>query len=176
MGDKVIMYDGSLVDLASYQKISGLKDDMISENFSLKEKKIGEFRPCIYAIPLIQLVQVSREMAGRPLVINSGYRTHEKQAELLSKGYRAAKTSPHEYGMAFDIDTRSYKETIELVKILRSAASELLDVKIRIGYLKYWTEDKSTFVHVDVCPMYYAEGRPYHKNDHPIQWEKEIVW
>lgn len=175
MENKLILENGTLITLAQYQKISDLKDTQLSENFFVTEKKIGEFQPFIYAVPLIQVAQLTREIWGKPIIVNSGFRTHDKQQQLIADGYRAAKTSPHEYGMAFDVDTNSYTETLKMVKAIRQAAGDL-NVSVRIGYLKYWNEDRSTFVHFDVCPTYYGKGMPYYEKPHPIQWEKEIVW
>jgi uncharacterized protein YcbK (DUF882 family) len=175
MENSIIDYDGRVIPLSEYQAMFGLEADKLSENFSIKEKKIGEFQPFTYARPLIVLIQAFRHDLLKPVVINSGFRTREKQIELIKQGERAASYSPHEVGMAFDIDTVSCEQTQDYVKRLRSLAS-MLKLKIRIGYKQYWNEQKYTFIHVDVCPMYYGQGMPFHNQTHPRQWENSIEW
>ena len=175
MENSIIIDNGELVSLSDYQIQYDLKPDKLSENFSINEKKIGEFQPFKYAEPLIRLLQEIRNEKGSPIKINSGFRTREKQKQLIASGARAATFSPHEQGMAFDIDTVSYEDTLDMVKRIRAAADKL-GIKVRIGYKQYWNLDRSTFVHVDVCPMYFGKGMPYHDQNHPLQWENEITW
>lgn len=175
MNNQIIAENGELISLSDYQIQYDLEKDQLSENFKITEKKIGEFQPFKYALPLIQLIQRVRELKDAPVNINSGFRTRAKQLQLIKDGARAASNSPHEQGMAFDIDTTSWDETKALVKLIQQAAKDL-KVKVRIGYRQYWNLDKSTFVHVDVCPMYFGKGMPYHEQNHPIQWENEITW
>jgi len=175
MENQIILINGILTPLSSFQLIRGLKEDQLSKHFSIKEKKIGEFQPFLYAAPLIELLEAFREEMVSPVIINSGFRTHEKQEELKKEGYRAATYSPHEQGMAFDIDTKTWKETQDQVAIISRIANNM-KIMVRIGYMKYWHADKMTFFHIDVCPMYFAEGMPYHSKEHPKAWENEIKW
>jgi hypothetical protein len=60
------------------------------------------------------------------------------------------------------------------VKKIQEVAS-IVNIKVRIGYNQY-LEAGQTFVHVDVCPEYYAPGKPWHALEHPAVWEKQITW
>ena len=76
--------------------------------------------------------------------------------------------------MGADADTASVEETKLFAKELKEAA-KMLGFKVRIGFKKY-IQDGDTFVHVDVCPEYYAKGKPYHHKPHPAAWEVEMEW
>lgn len=175
MENQIIAENGELISLEDYQIQFDLSKDQLSENFSIKEQKIGGLQPFKYALPLIRLIQLVREKKGIPIKINSGFRTRAKQLQLLRDGARAATYSPHEQGMAFDLDTISWQDTLDTVEIIKESAREL-GIKVRIGYRQYWNLDKATFIHVDVCPMYFAKGMPFHNENHPIQWEGENTW
>lgn len=168
----ILIGDGKTIDIKEWQKIYNVKSPKISTFFS-----IGE--PCInddtrVSSKLLVLLDRVRQIKGVPVKLNSLYRTQEHQRELISQGYRAAKTSPHCEGMAADIDTVSKQDTTHTVNIIKQAANEL-SMTVRIGYLQYM-QDGNTFVHVDVCPEYYAKDKPFHKLKHPIQWESGMVW
>ena len=170
----IIMVDGSLIPLSEYQKENGLKEDQLSVNFGKGDTALWR-EPFTYSVLLISLIQQFRERKGKPVRINSGFRSHKKQESLIKEGYRAASYSVHEEGLAFDIDTHSYEETISDVDLLMLVAKEM-GIKIRIGYMEYWFEKKQTFFHVDVAPMYYAKGKPWHSKRHHPAWEYQQTW
>ncbi|MGZ8535732.1 MAG: hypothetical protein ACXWV4_09360, partial [Flavitalea sp.] len=59
-------------------------------------------------------------------------------------------------------------------KLLEETAKEL-GIKARFGFRQYLAKG-DTFVHVDVCPEFYAKGKPLFKEQHPAVWENEIKW
>lgn len=132
-------------------------------------------QPFLLAEPLLQLFDLVREKWGKPLIINSAFRTREKQLQLIADGYRAAKNSPHEQGMAFDIDTKTYDESKKLASLIQEIAREN-GFAVRVGYKEYWETKKQTFVHMDICPMYFAKGKVFNHVKHPPQWENTLVW
>lgn len=53
----------------------------------------------------LKKIDKARAMAGIPFRLNSAYRCKDYQRELQKQGYETAKgISPHEYGVAVDID------------------------------------------------------------------------
>ena len=184
--DNIIIRDGLLMPLAEWQQKHGQKPGNLSEHFAISEWKIGEWRPFKYSELLINLMEMFRLKVGVPVTINSGFRTREKQLQLIAAGYRAASYSPHEQGMAFDINTTSWKQTCEWVSTMFDVAKDL-GLQIRIGHKQYWNDlqplikagkatEKQCFFHVDVCPMYFGKGMPYYADKHPKQWETQMNW
>lgn len=176
MGENmIIMTDGSTIPLSQYQKENGLTQDQLSANFGKADTMLWCEEPFSYSIYLILLIQRFRERKKKPVRINSGFRTHKKQLALIKEGQRAASYSVHEKGLAVDIDTTSYKETLSDVDLILQIAKEM-GIKIRVGYMDYWVKMKQTFFHVDVAPMYYAEGMPWHSIKHHPAWEYQQAW
>ena len=186
MDNKIILRNGDLISLSEWQQIHGVPEGKLSEHFSISEYKIGEFQPFQYSELLINLYELFRLKIGKPVIVNSAFRTREKQLELIRKGFRAATWSPHELGFAFDHNTTSWKETCAHAAIMLQIAKEM-ELKIRIGYKQYWNDlqvliragkvtEKQCFMHTDVCPMYFGKGMPWHEKDHPKQWETAMTW
>lgn len=170
--EQILTSTGKRITLKDWQHINHLPKDKAATHYRTSELDCnGEL---LIAAPLLNLIDKFRDRIGKPVRINSGYRSLEKQAQLKAAGYLAASTSPHTVGMAVDIDTRNKIETLAVVKILRNIAAEN-GYKIRLGYNQYLRAGQ-TFVHVDVCPMYYAPGQSLHKEKHPAVWEKQIEW
>ena len=170
----IILKTGERVSLDVWQ---GLYDLPVKTNKIGKYFTIGEpyfFNGMEISSLLIQLSDQVRINLGKPLVASSSSRTEKRQQELLDEGVRAATVSPHTRGMAIDYDVNTKKEALELANAFLEAAKQL-GIKIRIGVYKYLEEGK-TFVHLDVCPEYYAKGKPYHSTKHPEPWEREMVW
>jgi len=165
---------GQKISLAEWQELYNLPagSKQIGKFFSIGEHSI--YDEGFLAAPLIMVLDKYRELKGKPVVINSMYRTQRHQDNLNAAGYRTATTSPHVAGMAADVDTTSERDTYDSVSLLVKAAKQL-GIKIRLGYHAYLA-DGNTFIHVDVCPEYYAPGKPYYGQDHPTQWERAIVW
>jgi hypothetical protein len=182
MIDKVIVVlrDGSEISLTDWQKKYGLKpySNAIGKYFSIREQRfeddIETYGQLIVNELLIRVLDGFREAVDVPVNINSFNRDESRQEQLRSEGRRAAQYSPHVVKLAADIDTMDEHQTREWVKTLKQVAS-ILGIKIRIGYKQY-LDDGSTFIHVDVCPEYYAPGKPWNNRFHPIQWEKESEW
>ena len=91
-----------------------------------------------YAPRLLGMVVATREMAGFPFIVNSGYRCRQHDMELhkLKKGY--AGTSSHVDGEAMDIAVHSNNERYRLVR----AALYVGFCRIGLG---------ANFVHLDIC-------------------------
>lgn len=169
---EILTATGKRITLNDWQHINHLPKDKVATYFYISELDCnGEL---LIAAPLLNLLDKFRERIGRPVTINSGYRTMEKQAQLKAAGYLAAATSPHTVGMAADIDTVNRVQTMAVVLLLKKIAAEN-GYKIRLGYNQYLRAGQ-TFVHVDVCPMYYAAGQSLHSASHPKVWEKENEW
>lgn len=175
MDNKIILISGEIVSLSEWQTANNLGPDKFGNHFSFNDKKLVAFQPFTYAEPTLLLVDLFREEKGSAVNINSGFRTSSKQQSLIAEGYRASSFSPHEVGIALDVDTLSWKQTVEDVKTIMMIAKKL-GFKIRVGYKDYWTTKKQTFFHFDTAPMYYAKGKPFYKQRHPIPWEYEQTW
>lgn len=191
MNDKVIVItrDGNQISLEEWQRQYGLpvRSNRIGEFFYLSEwrfaKDIQLFGELIVNEQLIRLLDEIRKACGQPLYINSFNRTEAKQEELRQSGARAATFSPHVVrkangtitgATAADIDTHSEAGTRRLVKCIQEVSAQT-GIRCRIGYEQYLAEG-STFVHVDVCPEYYAPGKPWHNEEHPPVWELTNTW
>lgn len=159
--------NGRLQDLKEWQQFKGIKGDKLSANFSVPEFDCeGDL---LISEVLIDFLQVVRSRWGKPLKVSSGYRSDAKQASLKAQGYKTAKVSPHTKGMAADLDTTSPDETKKLAALVESVA-RFMKLPVRIGFKQYLNAGQ-TFVHIDVCPHYYAKGRPLHDEPHPAAWE-----
>lgn len=170
---EVILRSGQVISLTDYQKINKLEDTMLSDNFSVAEFDCnGEL---IIAEPLIHFLELLRATIKKPIKINSGYRTSEYQENLKKNNKGAATNSPHTVGMAADIDTSTRKESEELCKTILKLASEH-SYDVRVGWKQY-SRLGSTFVHIDVCPLFYGENRPYKNHKVAEAWRiKNLTW
>jgi len=177
---KVILRDGSEVTLAEWQKIYGLPvdSDKIGRHFSITETRfiqdITTYGELIVNELLMMVLDALREAVNKPIRINSFNRSEEHQKDLKKRGFKTAAHSPHVAKMAADVDTDSEEQTREWVKFVKQVAS-ILNIKVRIGFEQYLKAGQ-TFIHIDVCPEYFAPGRPYHTINHPHVWELVITW
>lgn len=186
---KVITREGKQISLEQWQEIYGLPvgSNRIGKFFYLSEERfqldIDLYGELIVNELLIRLLDAVRKASAHPLTLNSFNRSDAKQESLRKSGARAATTSPHVVrkdgeeitgATAGDIDTLSADDSRKLAKRIREV-SEIVNIKCRIGYKQY-IDDGSTFVHVDVCPEYYAEGKPWHHLPHPPVWELTNTW
>lgn len=173
MAQQIISGTGELLDLKTWQQFRGLKGDKLSTNFSASEFDCeGEL---MLSEVLIDFLQVVRTKWGKPIKINSGYRSAEKQKQLKAQGYKAATFSPHTKGMAVDLDTTSKSETNQLAQLVLNTAKQL-KIPVRVGYLQYLGIGQ-TFVHVDICPYYYAKGKPFYEKCPAPAWQKAyLTW
>lgn len=121
--------------------------------------------------PLIACFEEARRLMGRPIRINSGYRSQEYQKHLRAVGYQAAKDSPHCRGAAFDLGIPSGTTCLALTTVLKKAAKNLGLPRPRLGFKQYGY----SFVHVDFVYMLFA---PYtgERNPHPAAWKEGVEW
>jgi uncharacterized protein YcbK (DUF882 family) len=165
---KIILNNGDRIKLSEYQLQRGLQADKVGEFFSVYEKGFNNEYFCVSEI-LLDVLHYLRLATG-PVVLNSVYRSEEKQKNLK----HGAKKSTHVQGMAADIDTNSIEETKKKVQFLEKIAKDM-GIKIRLGFNSYHEKGMS-FIHIDVGPEYFAPGKPYHSINHPWQWEVEARW
>ena len=86
---------------------------------------------------LVEKLDLIRELAQRPIRINSGYRCQRRQEELRAKGLETAKgISAHELGLAADISAQGLTG-LELERLAIAAGFK------RIGVSETW-------IHVDL--------------------------
>lgn len=148
---KIITEAGKIIDVKNAIAPSLLRENKLSEHLWIKEiaTNDGSF---ILARPLIELFEAIREVYGKPIGINSGYRTLAKQKELQKTNANAVSISPHTLGLALDVDAGGKNENIELLKAIRTVQAR--KPLIRIGHFQYWAKGQY-FIHIDVCPFYY---------------------
>jgi hypothetical protein len=176
----VVTREDKQISLEEWQEKYGLlmNSAQIGRNFSYKESKFQEdiknYGVLYVNELLIRVLDAARDKWGKPLIVNSFNRNAEKQAELKAQGLKAATYSPHVVYLAADIDTKTPEESRKLAKVIRAAA-ESIGIKVRLGFEQYIAAGQ-TFVHVDVCPEYYAKGKPRAKQEHPTAWESPINW
>lgn len=195
--NKVIVINklGKQISLEQWQKEYGLQpgSTQLSKYFDLKESRFQEdirlYGDVVINEVLFRVLDQFREDVGRPLTINSLNRNIAKQRELTNDGFRTASNSPHEVkrnrwgitgGVAADIDTSSHEQTnAEVLILIRSARK--LGFKIRIGWKEYQvpsvkSPNGMTFIHVDVAPEYYSQGKPWGGMMVPVAWTREARW
>jgi uncharacterized protein YcbK (DUF882 family) len=133
--------------------------------------------------PLIDLFETLRANVGKPIIINSGYRSDEYQLKLYERdikqhgGIPSGKVarpghSPHSTGAAMDLDVPDGWSAKELAHAVRVASNELSLPTARCGYKKYG----GSFIHVDLVHLLYS---PYIKgipNPAPAAWLPGVTW
>ena len=114
----------------------------LSTNFSLSEfqSKDGSETPPMVILNLRKLaknIQVLRDYIGKPIKINSGYRSPQHNAKI-----GGAKNSQHLTGKAVDIrvDGMTPKQLFDIIETLQDKG------KMDIGGLKAY----NSFVHYDI--------------------------
>lgn len=180
--DKVVILTKSdgYISLEDWQNSYGLKvgTAQIGKHFSFTEPKFMEdlkrYGKLVVCAPLMVVLDKYRELSGEPVNINSFNRDAKKQEELHAEGLKAAMISPHVEKMAADCDTLSIADTFEKVDHMIQAGIDT-GISIRIGYKQYLAAGQ-TFIHVDVCPLYYGKGMPREHEPHPVQWETKRTW
>lgn len=177
----VITREDKLITLEEWQKIYGLTahGTQIGKYFCYDEpipaRDLRDYGKLYVSELLIRVLDAFRLKVNRPLHINSFNRSDAKQAQLRKDGLRAATTSPHVVFLAADIDTKSPEETKQFAKLILQVAKNL-GIAIRVGYQDYLNNGQ-TFIHVDVCPEYYAKGKPRFAHPHPTAWEMPYkIW
>ena len=166
---KIIDNSGNYVNIEDWRKSYNVKAPNVVKYFAIGEPHINE--DTIVAGKLMVLLDRFRQLKGEPVLLNSLYRTQEKQTQLIKDGFRAAKTSPHVRGMAADIHVKNKEDAINSINLLNRAAADLRFV-IRLGYDTY----NYAFIHVDVCPEFYGKDKCWHNKSHPPVWEGYTTW
>ena len=136
---------------------------------------------------VLRVLQGVRERRGRATKINEGFRSveesralHDRYAAMMRAGtLKATKNpaslnSPHNHGMAADVDETTPAAVNQLEADIRAVASAM-GIRVRIGVRQYLGAGM-TFVHFDVCPEYFAPGRPFHSRPHPPAWRNTTTW
>lgn len=120
-----------LVNVYSLKKDGNIK---LSSNFKVKEFKCNDGSDVVFISPeLVLILQQIRNHFGKPVNINSGYRT-----VTYNKKVGGESNSQHTYGTAVDICINGVKPTT-----ISQYAETLLDGWGGIGTY-------GTFVHIDV--------------------------
>jgi hypothetical protein len=176
----VLTASDKLISLEAWQKIYGLHAHhlQIGKWFHADEPKfqqdLKDYGTLVVSELLIRVADRTRELWGRPLHVNSFNRNEAKQEALRASGARAATTSPHVVFLAMDIDTKHFDDSRKLAAVIIQAGKEL-NIKVRVGFKQY-IQAGQTFVHFDVCPEYYAQGKSRYNKPHPAPWEVAITW
>lgn len=175
---KVVLRDGSQIDMPAWQAMYGLpiNSSKIGKYFDYNEyafmSDISRYNSLTVNELLMRVMDEYRHEVNEVVNVNSFNRDQIKQDELRDQGFSTAKFSPHVVKLAADVDTLT--DTLEKAKIMIEVGKKL-KIKIRVGYMKYLKRGQ-TFIHVDVCPEYYAPGKPWHIMPHPVEWESELTW
>lgn len=171
--------DGQIISLDDYQKMRNLADDQIGEYFSYKEpvfiRDLQDYGELEVNMPLMIVLDEYRRRKGSYVNLNSFNRNQAKQDQLAISGFKTALFSPHVKKLAADADTHTEQATRNDAAIILQVSKDL-DIPCRIGYEAY-LRNGQTFIHVDVCPLYYAKGGVWHQNEHPPAWELPyLMW
>jgi hypothetical protein len=122
---------------------------------------------------LLSVFEDLRAMWGKPLQINSAWRSAKKQLNLNATNPNSALYSPHQEGLAFDIDCDNNPSVVDqLVNLLRDLSKK---TPLRIGWLEY-RNSGSNFVHFDVAPFYYGYSGVWNHKACPKQWREVNEW
>lgn len=154
------------------RQTGGLEVPYVSMHITKREVDDAWTGRIIILDPLIALFERAREVLGRPITINSGYRTPEYQKHLKNLGLRVAEDSPHCHGAALDLAIPKGQMAMDLADALKKAAQDLGLPAPRLGIRLY----DFTFVHVDLVFLLfepYARGR---ENPHPTAWRPGVEW
>ena len=179
--DKIQVRDshGELMTFDHYQRNARLTGDQIGRYFSFMEPRflqdIQDYGYLEVNDPLMFLLDRYRERVNRPTTVNSFNRSEQKQYELKRNGFKTATQSPHVVKMAADIDTYTEEQTIKGASILLDLSKEF-QIPCRVGY-KAYLERGQTFIHLDVCPLYYSAKGEWNHKTHPGAWEiNALTW
>tara|TARA_B110000285_G_scaffold150592_1_gene168151 strand:- start:106 stop:483 length:378 start_codon:yes stop_codon:yes gene_type:complete len=87
----------------------------------------------------LERLDLARDIAGFPFIVNSGFRSIAHNKALKEKGYKVAKNSSHLLGWAADLHCGSGKRRFLMIEALLDA-----------GFIRLGIGD--TFIHVDCDP------------------------
>jgi uncharacterized protein YcbK (DUF882 family) len=165
---KLIKLDGTTEDKPFMLK-NGI--EYLTDHISRHEVEDRWTKEVVMFGPTLALFEETRRLLGKPIGINSGYRSPDYQKHLKEIGYKAATDSPHCRGAALDLTIPYGTTYLALISLIRQAAKNLGLPKPRLGYKEYGY----TFVHVDLVFMLFE---PYMNevNPHPQAWAKGVEW
>ena len=170
----IIQLNGEKISLQKWQSLYGLVVGSadLGRYLTIGEPNINNGLEISEGV--IRFFDCLRAMWGKPLYVNSLDRTNAQQEQIKLTNPNAANTSPHVVKLAIDIDTISKEQTFDLLDCIDEVA-QILGYQIRVGWKQY-LQRGNTFIHVDVCPMYFSKGKVWNKIEHPRQWESVIEW
>lgn len=144
----------------------------------------------------VDLFEETRKLAGVPIPVNAGYRSHAWQERLKAQGYKASTISPHEHGAALDLSVK-YIDGLTKCKRAQTLIKYLCDAARNLGlreFLRYGSQAYGwNFVHVDIVPLLFAPQwkevqdaqlsglanffYPYGRtNPNPNDWRSGVTW
>jgi hypothetical protein len=153
---KIILVSGEIVPLNVWQKTKGYSENQLSKFFSTKERTLKN-PDWILHESLFDILDELRKEVGKPIRINSGFRSVEHQEVLRKTNKGAVANSPHTWGLAIDVDTVSNGESDAYAKLILQIAKEK-NIDVRVGWQQY-KKFHETFVHFDVAPEMFGKGK-----------------
>lgn len=166
---KIIRKDGQIVPLEFWQTEKKLEPHKLGKFFSVSEFPNQEF---ILHEGLLDILDAFRAKIGKPVILNSTYRSADYQKKLAKTNSNAVSYSPHTVGLAVDIDTVSESQCVEYAKVLREIANGM-GYKCRTIWRNY-AKKGQTFVHFDICPTMYGAGGVWEKLECANSWRIEL--
>ena len=118
-----------------------MNDIQISKNFKLREFECKSTGQVKLHEELLELLQSLRDNLGKPITINSGYRSKEHNEKV-----GGTKGSQHLKGTAVDISLRNLGYSAEGIAIIVKDIADKLEIgrdNLGLGYA-------NTFLHIDV--------------------------
>lgn len=159
---KIILATGEIVPLNVWQKSKSYSESQLSKFFSLKERTLKNPDWVLHE-SLFDILDELRTEVGKPIRINSGFRSVEHQEVLRKTNKGAVANSPHTWGLAIDVDTVSNGQSDAYAKLILDI-SKSKNIAVRVGWQQY-KRFHETFVHFDVAPEMFGKGKI---------WEQEV--
>lgn len=133
--------------------------------------------------PLIHVFEKARSILGKPILINSGYRSREYQEKLYQADLKSNQgrpsgnvskpgNSPHMYGAAMDLAIPKGWTARDLAALIRRASVELGYPPARTG----WRQYGGSFLHADLIFMFFDPCLAGIKNPNPSSWLPGVEW
>lgn len=156
--------------------------EYVSEHISRREFDTGSEDNCRVFEPLVELFEKVRFGIQKPIPVNSGYRSIERQEWLYSKDLaqhggkpsgKVAKPghSPHHTGAAMDLGIPQGWSADKFADLLVHTAQGMGFGAARVGYVQYGKR----FVHLDLVYLLYEPYIKGRKNPHP-SWKPGVKW